>query len=157
MIDTHHDNVTNATYYTCLTNHLTNFAILMETSDYKISHSDKVALEIITYVGCSLSLACLLLTICTLPCIRLREIRFKIHLHLCIALAAAQIVFLAGINAVTEKIPCMMVAIMLHYFYTVAFLWMLVEGVHLYQKIVVAYEKKVVKKKHYYMIAWGEK
>lgn len=48
MIESHHDNVTNDTYYTCLTNHLTNFAILMETSEYEVkecSHNEPVKIK----------------------------------------------------------------------------------------------------------------
>ncbi|KAK3744485.1 hypothetical protein QZH41_012902, partial [Actinostola sp. cb2023] len=103
LIDTYHNNHSNAMYYTCRTNHLTNFAILMEISEYRISPEDEFALGIITYVGCSISLLCLLVTIITLPFIRLREIHFKIHLNLCIALAAAQIIILSGLAAVQNK------------------------------------------------------
>ncbi|CAG2188565.1 unnamed protein product [Mytilus edulis] len=48
---------------TCTCNHLTNFAILMSPSDVEISDANKKALEIITFVGCGLSILGCFLTL----------------------------------------------------------------------------------------------
>ncbi|XP_031571070.1 adhesion G-protein coupled receptor D1-like [Actinia tenebrosa] len=150
------DSFQNSTdYFTCRTNHLTSFAVLMQITDFEIQREHEYALQAITLSGCSLSLLCLLITIITIPLMRLKETRFLIHLHLCIALAASQALFLAGITAIKHKAACMVIAIVLHYFYTAAFMWMLVEGIHLYQKVVIAYQVRNVKERLYFLFAWG--
>ncbi|XP_032227735.2 adhesion G-protein coupled receptor D1 isoform X4 [Nematostella vectensis] len=151
LIDSHHGNTT-----LCHTNHLTSFAILMQTKNVKISSEDERALEIITYVGCSISLVCLAITIISMPFLRLTStLRYKIHMQLCISLAVSQAAFLLGIAAIRYKVACMITAMSLHYFYTAAFSWMFLEGFHLYMKIVIAYEKKAIKQLYYFCFGWG--
>ncbi|XP_046549118.1 uncharacterized protein LOC124259074 [Haliotis rubra] len=55
------------TYTVCACNHLTNFALLMDVFEEgtTISETDRVALSFISYIGCGLSLLCLLLTLLT--------------------------------------------------------------------------------------------
>ncbi|KAJ3604356.1 hypothetical protein NHX12_029097, partial [Muraenolepis orangiensis] len=55
----------NMTYSVCLCNHLTNFAILMQVVPVKLSDVHQVALSIIGYVGCSISIFCLAITLVT--------------------------------------------------------------------------------------------
>ena len=67
--------------------------------------------------------------------------RNYIHINLCISLAIAQIIFIAGIDKtgppnVNVPIYCQVIAVLLHYFYLVAFMWMLMEGVFLYLALV---------------------
>jgi len=68
--------------------------------------------------------------------------RNYIHIHLCINLAIAQVVFVAGVDKTTgsleEKVPihCQVVAVLLQYFFLVSFMWMLMEGVVLYVVLV---------------------
>ena len=50
---------------------------------------------------------------------------------------------------------CTSVAILLHYFFTAAFSWMLAEGMHLYTKVVSVFSNGS-KLKFYYIIGWGE-
>ena len=56
---------TNLTHTVCECNHLTNFAVLMDVRAVPIDPSHQVALEIITYVGCIISVICLVLAIIT--------------------------------------------------------------------------------------------
>ena len=49
----------------------------------------------------------------------------------------------------------MFVAVMIHYFYLVAFGWMLAEGVYLYAMVVLVFNTNI-KIKLYYLLAWGK-
>ncbi|CAH3182931.1 unnamed protein product, partial [Porites lobata] len=145
---------------TCTCNHLTNFAVLMQVGENKasekqISRDHKVALEVITYVGCTLSLVGESLTVvayCLL--MNLKQEQIQIRLNLVVAIAIAQITFLAGINATKPKGVCVFVAAMIHYFYTVAFGWMLFEGVYLYMMVVKVFNT-VVRMRLFCIISWG--
>ena len=56
-------------------------------------------------------------------------------MNLCINLAIAQILFVAGVDKTSENsvpIHCHVIAVLLHYFFLVSFMWMLMEGVFLY-------------------------
>ena len=64
--------------------------------------------------------------------------RNYIHIHLCISLAIAQIIFVAGVDKTGEPVPihCQVTAVLLHYFFLVSFMWMLMEGIVLYVALV---------------------
>ncbi|XP_074610692.1 adhesion G protein-coupled receptor L3-like isoform X2 [Acropora palmata] len=140
----------------CHCNHLTNFAILMRVKDIMPSKPHLKALEVITYVGCSLSLLGEIITILTLTFLKLtRSETSVIHLNLVAALAAAQIIFLSGIEATQNKAACKIVAVLLHYFNLVSFTWMLIEGIWLYVMIVRVFENGHSRIKKYCACAWG--
>ena len=44
----------------------------------------------------------------------------------------------------------------MHYFYLTAFTWMLVEGLHLYLKVVQVFKTENVKVLYYYVFGWGK-
>jgi len=114
------------------------------------------ALEMITYVGCGLSLLGEALTIITISFLKLTRTETSIiHLNLVLALAVAQIVFLTGIEATQNKAACKIVAVLLHYFNLVSFSWMLIEGVWLYVMIVRVFETGHSRIKKYCACAWG--
>ena len=79
----------------------------------------------------------------------------QIRVNLAISLAVAQIFFLSGITATSNLGVCTFVAVMLHYFYLVAFGWMMLEGVYLYLMVVKVFNT-VIKMKLYYLFAWGK-
>ncbi|XP_008061122.1 CD97 antigen-like, partial [Carlito syrichta] len=79
---------------TCQCNHLSSFAILVAHYDVK-----DASLALITKVGLTLSLVCLLLCIFTFLLVRpIQGSRTTIHLHLCICLFVGSTIFLAGIE-----------------------------------------------------------
>lgn len=144
----------------CHCNHLTHFAVLMRVTDKREvvlpSEPHIRALEAITYVGCGLSLLGEILTIVTLTFLKLtRSETSIIHLNLVAALAAAQIIFLTGIEATQNKAACKIVAVLLHYFNLVSFTWMLAEGIWLYVMIVRVFESGHSRIKKYCACAWG--
>lgn len=44
----------------------------------------------------------------------------------------------------------------MHYLYLTAFTWMLVEGLHLYLKVVQVFKTENVKIIYYYIFGWGK-
>ena len=81
--------------------------------------------------------------------------RNYIHINLCISLAIAQMIFIAGVDKTGPPngdvpIHCQVIAILLHYFFLVSFMWMLMEGVVLYVALVCVF----VKHKRRYIFAF---
>lgn len=61
---------TNHTHTVCLCEHLTNFAILMDVTSIYLPPGHQMALQIITYIGCIISIICLVLAIITFQLFR---------------------------------------------------------------------------------------
>ncbi|XP_063739958.1 adhesion G protein-coupled receptor E5 isoform X2 [Eleginops maclovinus] len=126
----------NATYTVCECEHLSSFAVLMAL--YPMKHT--FGLQVVTKVGLTISLLCLVLCILTFKfCRSIKGTRTTIHLHLCICLFIADIFFLAGISQTKPVGGCRFVAAMLHYFFLAVFTWMLLEGVQLYRMVVLVF------------------
>ncbi|XP_036408642.1 adhesion G protein-coupled receptor E2 [Megalops cyprinoides] len=126
----------NSTHTVCTCTHLSSFAVLMALYDMK----DSFQLQLITWVGLSISLVCLLLSIITFSCVRsIQGTRNTIHLHLCISLFLANLLFLAGISSTKNKVGCACVAGLLHFLFLAAFCWMCLEGVQLYRMVVLVF------------------
>ena len=75
--------------------------------------------------------------------------RNYIHIQLCVSLGISQIIFVAGIEPrlgdgqLVGGVPigCRLVAVLLHYWFLVSFMWMLMEGVVLYVALVRVFVK----------------
>ncbi|XP_022089653.1 adhesion G protein-coupled receptor L3-like [Acanthaster planci] len=143
------------TYCSC--NHSTNFAVLMQVKSYEISHADSLALTWITYIGCSTSMVMLVLMLAVFLYLgrMLRSDRSFIHTNLSVAILVAQILFIAGIDRTENRGICKAIALLLHFCYLSVFAWMLVEGVHLYMKVVKVYGSENIKMYPYLFIGWG--
>ncbi|XP_014677858.1 PREDICTED: adhesion G-protein coupled receptor D1-like [Priapulus caudatus] len=115
----------------CRCLHTTNFALLMQISDIKLSKADEVALEYLTMIGLCLSIVSLGISIGILLCLpHLRSERVFILKNLCFALLTAQILFLAGVEQVDNHDVCIAVSALLHYFFLATFFWMLCQGIN---------------------------
>ncbi|XP_065166417.1 latrophilin Cirl isoform X6 [Atheta coriaria] len=151
-----HVESTNHTHTTCLCNHLTNFAILMDVRAVYLPPGHQLALQIITYVGCSISIVCLVLAIITFQMFRgLKCDRTTIHCNLCVCLLIAEVLFLAGIGRTENQIACGVIAAVLQYIFLCAFMWMFFEGFHLYVMLIEVFETEKSRIKWYYLIAYG--
>ncbi|XP_071065790.1 adhesion G protein-coupled receptor E4-like [Dasypus novemcinctus] len=118
----------NDSYTKCECFHLSSFAVLMSLSP----KADPV-LTVITYVGLSLSLLCLLLAALTfLLCQPIQNTSTSLHLQLSLCLFMAHLLFLTGIDRTEPAVLCSIIAGALHYLYLAAFSWMLLEGLHLF-------------------------
>ncbi len=79
--------------------------------------------------------------------------RNYIHINLCISLMIAQLIFVVGVDrSAGDHVPihCQAIAVLLHYFFLVSFMWMLMEGVVLYVVLVRVF----VKRTKYYILAF---
>ncbi|XP_025051479.1 adhesion G-protein coupled receptor D1 isoform X1 [Alligator sinensis] len=146
-------------YSVCLCNHLTNFAILMQVVPLKLTIQHQVALSSISYIGCSLSIFCLTITLVTFAILSsvstIRNQRYHIHANLSFAILVAQILVLISFQFNPGTVPCKILAILLHFFFLSAFAWMLVEGFHLYSMVIKVFGSEESKHLYYYGIGWG--
>lgn len=138
----------------CECNHLTNFAILMSPATTPIEHVR--ALEIISMVGCSISiLGCLVTAIVHLVLWRhVKNGRNVLLVNLCFALAAANLVFLSAVDKVQIKELCVFITSMLHYLYLVVFFIMFAKGVLIYIAVKVVF-KTQSKIRLLLLLVWG--
>ncbi|KAM8765903.1 adhesion G protein-coupled receptor E2-like [Rhynchonycteris naso] len=117
-----------STTYQCT--HLSSVAVLM--AQYNVQEEGP-ALAVVTYVGLSLSLLCLLLAALTfLLCKAIQNTSTSLHLHLSVCLFLAHLLFLTAIDRTERKVLCAIIAGALHYLYLASFTWMLLEGLHLF-------------------------
>ncbi|XP_069653645.1 adhesion G protein-coupled receptor E3-like [Haliaeetus albicilla] len=113
----------------CACNHFSAFAILMAIHPI----TDNFALTVVTYVGMSVSLVCLFLTIVTfLLCHSLWSVSVTLHLQLSICLFAANLLFLVAVPQTANRLACSIMAGFLHYLFLACFAWMFLEGLHLF-------------------------
>ncbi|KAL9963233.1 hypothetical protein ACROYT_G032412, partial [Oculina patagonica] len=125
----------------CSCNHMTHFAVLFDFgNNLEITKTDDKILGILTYVGLSLSIIGITLTIiCYVYFTDVHQPLSQIRVNLAGSLGAGQIIFLAGINATENTGACVTVAALMQYFLMAAFCWMLVEGIYLYLFVVKVY------------------
>ncbi|XP_046327605.2 adhesion G-protein coupled receptor D1-like [Haliotis rufescens] len=138
----------------CSCNHLTNFAILMQVVAVELSSVDEQALEVITFVGCTLSLLGAILTVLTFLFLKIYTDRVLIHLNLAVSIIGAQILLLMEEAIDRGTSACVGVTVLLYYFNMAVFSWMLVEGVQLFIQIVVVFTAES-RMKVFYTIGWG--
>ncbi|KAM6216724.1 putative adhesion G protein-coupled receptor E4P [Rhynchocyon petersi] len=118
----------NHSYTKCQCFHLSSFAVLMART-----HQADPVLTVITNMGLSLSLLCLLLAALTfLLCRPIQNTSTSLHLQLSLCLFLAHLLFLVGIGKTETKVLCSIIAGALHFLYLASFTWMLLEGLHLF-------------------------
>ncbi|XP_028999081.1 adhesion G protein-coupled receptor E5 [Betta splendens] len=132
--------LSNVSHTVCMCKHLSSFAVLVAL--YPVEHT--FGLLLVTKLGLIISLLCLVLCILTFKfCRSIKGTRTTIHLHLCICLLMADLIFLAGISQTKPKGGCRFVAAMLHFFFLGVFAWMLLEGVQLYRMVVLVFNATI--------------
>ncbi|XP_068218273.1 latrophilin Cirl-like isoform X2 [Palaemon carinicauda] len=146
----------NTSHTVCQCDHLTNFAVLMDLHATPLPYPHRLALSIITYVGCIISIVCLLLATIVFHAFRgLKSDRTTIHKNLCVCLLVAETVFLAGVNQTDKPEVCGVVAGLLHFFLLAAFCWMFMEGFQLYAMLVEVFESEKPRARWYYAASYG--
>ncbi|XP_068391079.1 adhesion G protein-coupled receptor E3 [Eschrichtius robustus] len=119
----------NKTHSICSCTHLSSFAVLMAFH----REEEDPALTVLTYVGLSFSLLCLLLAALTfLLCKAIQNTSTSLHLQLSLCLFLAHLLFLTAVDRTEIKVLCAIIAGALHYLYLASFVWMLLEGLHLF-------------------------
>ncbi|XP_030852837.1 adhesion G-protein coupled receptor G6 [Strongylocentrotus purpuratus] len=162
-IKTSNDNISRIT---CECDHLTNFGILMDIYGGEgLSPQADFILEIISYVGCCMSIWGLVITILTYAFNKkLRDRKpNQILLSLSSSLLCLYIVFLVMISVDTERgkeeippLPCCILAGFLHYFTLSSLFWMGVEGYNmhiLFVRVLNTYLPRFMRKAS--LFAWG--
>ncbi|XP_041354286.1 adhesion G-protein coupled receptor D1-like [Gigantopelta aegis] len=139
---------------TCTCRHLTNFAILFNVVDVEVMREDREALEVITYIGCSLSILGASLSVITFILLGAYTERIILHLNLAIAIIGAQILLLLEEAVTRATSACVAVTILLYYFNMAVFSWMLLEGIHLFLQTVIVFTSNP-RIKQYYAVGWG--
>ncbi|XP_034542740.1 adhesion G protein-coupled receptor E1 [Notolabrus celidotus] len=141
----------NTSHTTCTCEHLSSFAVLM--ARYPMKHT--FGLQLMTKIGLIISLLCLILCILTFKfCRSIQGTRTTIHLHLCVCLFLADLMFLAGISQTQPVAGCRFVAAMLHFFFLGVFTWMLLEGVQLYRMVVLVFNA-TIRPLYLYLTGYG--
>ncbi|KAJ8351256.1 hypothetical protein SKAU_G00227320 [Synaphobranchus kaupii] len=132
-------NSTALDHTTCLCNHLTHFAVLVDISRYKLSEKDEQILSVISSVGCGISCVFLgisLLTYTVFEKLR-RDYPSKILINLSLALLGLNLFFLVNSSLSSYgDLLCIAMAATLHYFTLASFTWMGLEAVHMYLALV---------------------
>ncbi|XP_071807318.1 uncharacterized protein [Asterias amurensis] len=145
----------------CDCNHSTNFGILMDISykETKVLPKNTILRPIdwLSNIGVGVSILALVLQL-TIYIYLWRMLQFDrifIHTNLVVALLVALILFVGGVDRGNgNPVVCKIIALFLHFFYLSVFGWMLVEGVHLYMKVVKVYGSENIKVYRYVLIGW---
>ncbi|PIK41196.1 putative tyrosine-protein kinase [Apostichopus japonicus] len=139
---------TDNNHTVCMCSHLTSFAVLVGIE------TDNPTLNVITWIGSSLSIAGLVASALTLSLIK--ELRQKhssqININLCVSLMAFYITFLAGDLAKTSPRHCRNIATAIHYFCLATVGWMTVEAVHMYLLFLKFQSQKAFQLKFKYFV-----
>ncbi|XP_028396928.1 adhesion G protein-coupled receptor L2-like [Dendronephthya gigantea] len=145
----------NDTHTTCQCDHLTKFSVLFPVQDG--AGEDEMKLELITYVGLSLSSVGCIVTFAVYFILRItKTLKTIVHLNLVLALGLADLVFLLGNLAENNRNACFFLTVLAFYLYLAVFAWMLMEGVHLYFLVIRVFgSDDHRRKKFYYIVGWG--
>ncbi|CAM1302659.1 CD97 (predicted) [Pycnogonum litorale] len=129
-------NISSESYTICKCNHLTNFAILMDSqgtiSDHKSTYLTTLSISLL-----SLSILCLVFTIISHVIAKpLKNRKGMITLNLSCCMLVAQILLPVGSAKPDNKIACGVLAGLTEYFWLATFMWMLWEGYYVYKMLI---------------------
>uniref|UniRef100_A0A3Q2D663 Adhesion G protein-coupled receptor D2 n=1 Tax=Cyprinodon variegatus TaxID=28743 RepID=A0A3Q2D663_CYPVA len=143
-------------YTVCYCNHTTNFALLLQVYETQRSAENEKALQVLTFIGCGVSLCGLLFTFILFIAVGVpKSDRTTVHKNLIIALGLAELLLMCSDWATENQVACFMVTALLHLSFMASFCWMLVEGLLLWSKVVSVNISEDRRMKLYYVIGWG--
>ncbi|XP_054628908.1 adhesion G-protein coupled receptor D2 isoform X3 [Dunckerocampus dactyliophorus] len=143
-------------YTVCYCNHTTNFALLLQVYEDQPSPENKKALQVLTFIGCGVSLCGLLFTFILFIVVGVpKSDRTTVHKNLIFALGVAELLLMCSDWASANEAACFVVTALLHLFFMASFSWMLVEGLLLWSKVVSVNISEDRRMKLYYVIGWG--
>ncbi|XP_072243314.1 adhesion G protein-coupled receptor D2 [Leuresthes tenuis] len=143
-------------YTVCYCNHTTNFALLLQVYEAKRSPENEKALQVLTFIGCGVSLCGLLFTFILFIAVGVpKSDRTTVHKNLIVALGIAELLLMCSDWASENEAACFLVTALLHLFFMASFSWMLVEGLLLWSKVVSVNISEDRRMKLYYIIGWG--
>uniref|UniRef100_A0A087XJY7 Adhesion G protein-coupled receptor D2 n=1 Tax=Poecilia formosa TaxID=48698 RepID=A0A087XJY7_POEFO len=143
-------------YTVCYCNHTTNFAVLLQVYETQTSPENEKALQVLTFIGCGVSLCGLLFTFILFIAVGVpKSDRTTVHKNLIAALGLAELLLMCSDWAAENQAACFIVTALLHLFFMASFCWMLVEGLLLWSKVVSVNISEDCRMKLYYVIGWG--
>ncbi|XP_074493571.1 adhesion G protein-coupled receptor D2 isoform X1 [Sebastes fasciatus] len=143
-------------YTVCYCNHTTNFALLLQVYEVQRSPENEKALQVLTFIGCGVSLCGLLFTFILFIAVGVpKSDRTTVHKNLIVALGLAELLLMCSDWASANEVACFVVTALLHLFFMASFSWMLVEGLLLWSKVVSVNISEDRRMKLYYIIGWG--
>ncbi|XP_041644185.1 adhesion G-protein coupled receptor D2 [Cheilinus undulatus] len=143
-------------YTVCYCNHTTNFALLLQVYEAQRSPENEKALQVLTFIGCGVSLCGLLFTFILFIAVGVpKSDRTTVHKNLIVALGTAELLLMCSDWASANEAACFAVTALLHLFFMASFSWMLVEGLLLWSKVVSVNISEDRRMKLYYIIGWG--
>ena len=125
----------NPNFFICLVSHFTSFSVLIKPNPISndTSVAEQLALSIVTYIFCTISLIALIVSI-TIFLLLGKELfkkdLYMVHLNFAIALTVSLLFFIFGVQtAKNNAIACGIIAGILHYFFLSVFSWSLCEAI----------------------------
>ncbi|XP_054157506.1 uncharacterized protein LOC128955854 [Oppia nitens] len=136
----------------CKCDHLTNFAVLMDTSGRE---TDSLTKNVLTLLFCSLSVICLILTIVIIirKDLLLKLRKHLIVLNLCVCLLVADLLIMIGMDRNESLIVCRFISALLLYALLSAFLWMLLQSFQLFRTVYFVFNN--FKAYGFFLFAYG--
>ncbi|KAM9301967.1 adhesion G-protein coupled receptor G1-like [Gastrophryne carolinensis] len=143
----------------CCCNHLTYFAVLMQTSSEVISENHLVWLTALTFAGCAISALACVFTIAWMCLSRKGQANptLQIHMNLLGALLLLDISFVGSalLGALEDAALCRGAAMLLHFSLLGLFSWMAIEGFNLYRLVVKVFLSATITTAKLAVLAWG--
>ena len=138
-IITRFNRTTNTT--ACDANHLTTFAVLIQTKDKEISIIEKIIGSAFSYIFLCISFLALVITIILYFVAGIKFIKVEmniLYLNYAIALLMAIGCFIIGIESVSSvKWLCTMMGLFLHYSWLSVFSWSLCNGILIFYRLFI--------------------
>ena len=139
----------------CKCRHLTNFAVLIDVYGLAQSEQHKNNLDILTWIGCGISIVSLVVCIYVFSTFRsAKNDRSAINSNLCFCLLLAELFFLCGIGQTGYPSLCSVIAAVLHYLFLASFFWMLIAGFQIYVLLVEVFEPDGSRFVQYYLLGY---
>ena len=139
----------------CHCYHLTNFAVLVDIYGLAMSEQHKLNLDVLTYIGCAISICSLGVCIYVFMTFRsAKNDRSTINANLCLCLFLAEFTFLFGIGQTGFPSLCSVIAATLHYLFLASFFWMLIAGFQIYVLLVEVFEPDGSRFVQYYLLGY---
>ncbi|KAM5127216.1 adhesion G-protein coupled receptor G1-like, partial [Mantella aurantiaca] len=143
----------------CRCDHMTYFAVLMQTSSHVISEIHLVSLTSITFAGCAISALSCVFTFIWICCSRKYQTNptLQIHMNLLMALFLLDVAFVASalLGGLEDVVVCRISAIALHFFLLCLFSWMAIEGFNLYRLVVKVFVSSAITTGRLAILGWG--
>ena len=139
----------------CHCYHLTNFAVLVDIHGLALSEQHKSYLDVLTYIGCTISICSLGVCIYVFMTFKsAKNDRSTINANLCLCLFLAEFTFLFGIGQTGFPSLCSVIAATLHYLFLASFFWMLIAGFQIYVLLVEVFEPDGSRFVQYYLLGY---